>query len=375
MGIYGALRPLLFRASAETAHDMALRLGRLGQAAGPLVRALHPLRLGAEERARLSSRVLGLDFRVPIGTAAGLDKNAVIVPLVEQIGCGFCEVGSVSAEPRPGNPKPRAFRLPADRALVNRLGLGNEGAAAIASRIGGMRRPRGFPIGINVVKTHDPAILGDEGLDDFASAARTMLPHADFLVLNVSCPNTAEGKTFEDPAALAGLLDRVMALRAELGSEVPVLVKLSPPAPLDATGGFDASALDELVDLSLERGVTGFVATNTASDRAGLSTPTARLEAIGNGGLSGAPIRARALAMTRHLRRRLEGRAAIIGVGGIDSPEAAYERVCAGADLLELYTGLVYAGPGLVGAAARAIVHGLDRDGHGSVADAVGSLA
>ena len=281
MGLYGALRPLLFRASADTAHDMAVRLGRVGQVAGPLVRALHPLRLGAEERARLSSRVLGLDFRVPIGTAAGLDKNAEIVPLVEQIGCGFCEVGSVSAEPRPGNPKPRAFRLPTDRALVNRLGLGNEGAAAIARRIGGMRRPPGFPIGINVVKTHDPAIIGAEGLDDFACAARTMLPHADFLVLNVSCPNTAEGKTFEDPASLAELLDRVMAERAALRSGVPVLVKLSPPAPLDAEGAFDTSALDELMDLALERGVAGFVATNTASDRAGLSTPAARLEAIG----------------------------------------------------------------------------------------------
>ncbi|MEC8496010.1 MAG: quinone-dependent dihydroorotate dehydrogenase, partial [Planctomycetota bacterium] len=265
--------------------------------------------------------------------------------------------------------------LPTDRALVNRLGLGNEGAAAIARRIGGMRRPPGFPIGINVVKTHDPAIIGAEGLDDFACAARTMLPHADFLVLNVSCPNTAEGKTFEDPASLAELLDRVMAERAALRSEVPVLVKLSPPAPLDAEGAFDTSALDELMDLALERGVAGFVATNTASDRAGLSTPTARLEAIGHGGLSGAPIRARALAMTRHRRRRLEGRAAIVGVGGIDTPEAAYERICAGADLVELYTGLVYAGPGLVGEAARTIVRGLDRDGHGSVADAVGSCA
>lgn len=375
MGIYGALRPLLFRASAETAHDMALRLGRVGQSAGPLVRALHPLRLGREERARLASRVLGLDFRVPIGTAAGLDKNAVIVPLMEQVGCGFCEVGSVSAQPRPGNPKPRAFRLPEDRALVNRLGLGNEGADAIAARIGAMRRPEGFPLGINVVKTHDPAILGDEGLDDFASSARTMLPHADFLVLNVSCPNTAEGKTFEDPVALSGLLDRVMAVRSELDSTVPVLVKLSPPAPLDDRGGFDTGPVDELVDLSLERGIAGFVATNTASDRSGLRTGTSRLEAIGNGGLSGAPIRERAVAMTRHLRRRLEGRAAIIGVGGIDSPEAAYERICAGADLIELYTGLVYAGPGLIGAAARAIVEGMDRDGHGSLQDAVGSRA
>ena len=203
-----------------------------------------------------------------------------------------------------------------------------------------------------------------------------MLPHADFLVLNVSCPNTAEGKTFEDPAALAGLLDRVMALRAELGSEVPVLVKLSPPAPLDATGGFDASALDELVDLSLERGVAGFVATNTASDRAGLSTPAARLEAIGNGGLSGAPIRARALAMTRHLRRHLEGRAAIIGVGGIDTPEAAYERVCA----RRRPRGALH-GAGLRRPRTRRRCGAGDRarasiaTATGSVADAVGSLA
>lgn len=373
MGIYGAIRPLLFRASAETAHDLALRAGRIGQVAGPVVRALHRSGLGSEERARLATRVLGLDFRVPIGTAAGLDKNAVIVPLVSQIGCGFCEVGSVSAEPRPGNPKPRAFRIPKDRALINRLGLGNEGADAIAARIAGMKRPAGFPLGINVVKTHDPAILGDEGLEDFARSARTMLPHADFLVLNVSCPNTAEGKTFEDPESLAALLDRVNAERT--GSDVPVLVKLSPPPPLDADGHFDGGPVDELVELCLERNVAGFVATNTASDRGGLATPKDRLDAIGNGGLSGAPIRARALAMTRHLRRRVGDRATIIGVGGIDRPDAAYERICAGADLVEVYTGLVFEGPGLVNAAAKEIVRGLERDGHGSVADAVGSRA
>lgn len=374
MDLYGALKPLLFRMSAEGAHDMALRAGRLGQLAGPLVRAAHRDGLTAEQRQRLATRVMGLDFRVPLGTAAGLDKNAVLVPLMAQIGCGFCEVGSVSALARPGNPKPRAFRLPEDRALVNRLGLGNQGVDAVATRLAGLRRPEGFPLGINVVKTHDPAILGQDGLDDFVRGARTMLPHADFLVLNVSCPNTTEGKTFEDPAALAPLVEGVMAAREEIGSSAPVLVKLSPPPPLDG-GRFDTGPVDELVDLCLERGAAGFVATNTAPDRAGLRTGAARLDAIGKGGLSGAPLRERALAMVRHLRRRLEGRAVLVGVGGVDTPEAAYERILAGADLVEVYTGLVYAGPGLVTRAARAIAEGLERDGFATVADAVGARA
>ena len=351
MSLYSILRPLLFRLSAEPAHSVAVRAGKLGQLAGPVTRALAGTHLSKKQRATLRVRAFGLDFPSPIGIAAGLDKNAELVRLWSQIGCGFAEVGSVTALPSAGNPKPRAFRLTEDRALINRMGLCNEGAVQIARRLRSMKRPRDFPLGINIAKTHDPNLVGRAAVDDFVQSARLMLPHADFLVLNVSCPNTAEGKTFEDPDALAGLIDAVMAERARANSTVPILVKLSPPPD----GNFDPSPIFELVDLALERGIAGFVATNTASDRAGLRTPAARLEKIGAGGVSGAPLRSRATAMTRRLREHVGDRAGIIGVGGIDSSAAALQRLDSGADLIEIYTGLVFEGPRLIRGIARAL--------------------
>lgn len=366
--LYSAIRPLLFRASAEGAHHLSIRAGRIGQRAPGVLRALFRAGLSEEQASRLAVDTLGLRFPNPLGVAAGLDKNAELIPMWAAIGLGFCEVGSISARPSAGNPKPRAFRLPEDRALVNRMGLNNHGLDAIARRIESTRRPAGFPLVINIVKTHDPSILGDAGIEDFETSARRLLPLADVLVLNVSCPNTTEGKTFEDPEALRPLLDSVMGARSELGSQVPVLVKLSPPGAVD----FDSGPVDELVDLSLERGVGGFVATNTASDRGGLRTSAARLEAIGNGGLSGAPLAARAESLVRHLFRRAGDRATIVGVGGIDSPDEAYRRIRAGASLVELYTGLVYEGPGLIPRTARRLVELLDRDGLNDIQEAVG---
>jgi dihydroorotate dehydrogenase len=366
--LYSALRPLLFRASAEGAHHLSIRAGKLGQRVPSVLRTLFRAGLPADQAARLGVRTLGLEFTNPIGIAAGLDKNAELIPMWSAVGLGFCEVGSISAHPSAGNPRPRAFRLPKDRALVNRMGLNNHGLEVIAGRIEATGRPPRFPLVVNIVKTHDPSILGEAGVEDFVTSARRLLPLADALVLNVSCPNTTEGKTFEDPEALAPLLDAVMGARGEMGSEVAVLVKLSPPGTVD----FDPGAVNELVDLCMERGVAGFVATNTASDREGLRTPSRQLERIGRGGLSGAPLAARAEALVRHLYRRIGAQVPIVGVGGIDSPEEAYRRIRAGATLVELYTGLVYEGPGLIPRTLRRLVELLDRDGLERIQDAVG---
>ena len=366
--LYHALRPLLFRLSAEGAHHAALRAGKVGQIAPGLIRALYAQRLAPAQADRVRTQALGLTFENPVGLAAGADKNAELIRFWSAIGLGFCEVGSVSALAAAGNPRPRAFRLPDDRALVNRMGLNNDGVDVIAARIQRTRRPAGFPLGINIVKTHDPAILGDAGIEDFVTSTRRVLPLADFVVLNVSCPNTTEGKTFESPEALTPLLDAVMGERARQSSDVPVLVKLSPPAAVD----FDPGPVDDLIALSMERGIAGFVATNTASDRDGLATPQAKLDEVGRGGLSGAPLAARSEALVRHLYRRVGERATIIGVGGIDSPEAAYRRIRAGAHLIEVYTGLVYEGPTLVQRTVRYLAAQLERDGLASIADAVG---
>ncbi|MEL7361213.1 MAG: quinone-dependent dihydroorotate dehydrogenase [Bacteroidota bacterium] len=368
--MYRALRSLLFRLDAEWAHHAGMAAAGIGQQVPGVIR-----RLFAFDDARLAQTLWpergGVRFRNPVGLAAGFDKNAERVPFWDALGFGFAEVGSVTARPSDGNPTPRAFRLPADSALVNRMGLNNDGAAAVAARLASTALPDRYVLGVNVAKTHSPDILGDAALDDFATSVRHVARHAAYLALNVSCPNTAEGKTFEEPDALDGLLTRVMTVLDDLGVRPPVLVKFSPPTLAD--GAPDFGGVDELVALCLQHGVDGFIATNTASDRAGLTTDAATLAEIGRGGLSGTPLQARSTALVRRLYQCTDGAVPIIGVGGVDSSAAAYEKICAGASLVALYTGLVYEGPGLVGRINRDLVRFLDRDGFGTIAEAVGT--
>jgi dihydroorotate dehydrogenase len=362
--VYSRLRPLLFRLDAEAAHRLTLAAARAGQRIAPRMLA----RAFVYESPRLAQTLFGRTFENPVGLAAGMDKNARLVPLWSALGFGFVEVGSVTARPSKGNPRPRLFRLPDDDALVNRLGLNNDGAARIAARL--RRLPRGrVVVGVNVAKTHAPRILGEAALADFRHAFEAVAPGAAFVTLNVSCPNTREGKTFEEPRALDDLLGVVMEVRRQRGLVVPVLVKLSPP--LSDRVVFD-TLYDEVVDVGDRHGVAGYVATNTASDRDGVTAPAARLAAVGAGGLSGAPLEARATHLVRYLYGRTGGRKVLVGVGGVDSAEAAYRKIRAGASLVELYTGLVYHGPGLVRDVKRGLVRLLDRDGLGHIGEAVG---
>ncbi len=331
------------------------------------VRAL----VGADADAGLGQTLWGLRFRSPLGLAAGFDKNARLVRFWDALGFGWADVGSVTHEAAAGNARPRAFRLPADRALVNRMGLNNDGAEAVAARLAATPRPPGFVVSVNVAKTHraDPSgLAGAAGIEDVRQAMALVLPQADLLTLNVSCPNTADGKTFETPEALDALLAAVapvrdaFAARGGAGRRVPLLVKLSP----------DAVDVPDLVAVALAHGVDGLVATNTASGRDGLATDAATLAQIGRGGLSGRPLAEPALALVRELYRETAGRVPLVGVGGIDSADAAYARVRAGASLVQLYTALVYEGPGVVRAITCGLTERLDRDGFGSLPDAVG---
>jgi dihydroorotate dehydrogenase len=364
--LYRLARPLLFRLDAEAAHGLGSAAARAGQRAPAVVRTL----VGADAEAGLGQTVWGLRFRSPVGLAAGFDKDARLVRFWDALGFGWADVGSVTNEAAPGNPRPRAFRLPDDRALVNRMGLNNGGAAAAAARLAATPRRPGFVVSVNVAKTHraDPAALaGAAGIEDVRAAVAAVLPQADLLTLNVSCPNTADGKTFETPEALDALLAAVAGERdafaaLAIGRCVPLLVKLSP----------DAVGVDDLVAVALAHGVDGLVATNTAAGRDGLATDAATLERIGRGGLSGRPLAARSLALVRHLYRITEGRVPLVGVGGVDSADAAYARVRAGASLVQLYTALVYEGPGVVRAITRGLAERLDRDGFATVAEAVG---
>jgi dihydroorotate dehydrogenase len=261
--------------------------------------------------------------------------------------------------------------LPKDQAVINRLGLGNEGAEAVATRLSSFEclRGKGNPVGINIAKTHSPSILGDAALDDFAFSYKTLEPYADFVVVNVSCPNTAEGKTFEDPPALKALLERLKESRG--AAQPPMLLKVSPPPDTDE----GRASLRSIVEVAQASGiVSGYVVSNTAGDRDVPLSQEGRqaAEAAGRGGLSGAPLRARSTAACREVCRLTEGKVPIIGVGGIDSAEAAYERIRAGASLVEVYSGMVYKGPFLVGDIQRGLRRLLARDGFESIADAVG---
>jgi len=364
MSLYDRIRPVLFRLDAERAHRVGIAGARVLQRVAPFaVRQM----LDWDSRS-LHVRVLGHEFPNPVGIAAGFDKNAVTVRFWRLVGVGHVEVGSISARRSKGNPRPRAFRLPQDQALVNRMGLNNQGAPRIARRIARLPQHRA-PLGVNIVKTHDPTIEGQEAIDDFVESFRLLAPLAGYVTLNLSCPNTAEGKTFEDPNVLDDLLEAIFEARAEVAPRVPVLLKLSPPISdrviLD-------SGVDEIVSVALAHGVAGFVATNTCSDRDGLETDPEVVEAVGAGGLSGLPLENRSTRMIRYLYRRTAGLVPIIGVGGVASAEQAYHKIRAGASLVQLYTGLVYHGPGLIRAIKIGLSDMLARDGFGRIADAVG---
>lgn len=317
----------------------------------------------------LQQTLWGLDFANPLGLAAGFDKNGVLVRFWETVGFGFVEVGSVSAEPAKGNARPRAFRLKEDRALINRMGLNNHGAERIAKRLKGTLPQVQYPVGINLAKTHSPSIMGDAALEDFRISFRQMAPLANYIVLNISCPNTTEGKTFEDADALDALLKTIFAERSALNLAVPVLVKLSPPASERVV--FD-STVDVIIALSKKYGVAGFIATNTASDRSNLKASAETLDRIGRGGLSGAPLENRSTHLVRYLYQKTEGAIPIIGVGGVSSAEGAYAKIRAGASLVQLYTGLVYEGPAVIKRIKEGLVKRLKSDGLAGIKDAVG---
>jgi dihydroorotate dehydrogenase len=344
--MYRWIRPLLFKLDAETAHQTAIRSAKL-------IQTLPGLDVSTTS-ANLEQDLFGIHFSNPIGIAAGLDKNAECLPYWARIGCGFAEVGSVSADPAPGNPRPRAFRLPLDRALVNRMGLNNDGAEVVVRRLPVAAR-RSIPIGINIVKTHRDGLVGNEAIEDFCSCYRAVSPHAGYVTLNVSCPNTADGKTFEEPEFLDALLT---ALQDTGVKRQPLLVKLSPPG----STMIDEGQYSEILSVILSHEIDGIVAANTASDRENLRTSKERIQQIGHGGLSGRPMAARSTSLIRFIYRKTDGNVPIIGVGGVDSPDEALKKIRAGASLVQLYTGLVYEGPGLIKRIVRGLARHLDRE-------------
>src|SRR5215468_358492 len=317
---------------AEATHRVSFALLRAMVALPGIARAMQ--RLCGPRAPELRVHALGRELPGPLGLAAGFDKDAKGVRALLALGFGFVEVGTVTAEPQPGNPRPRLFRLPRDRALINRMGFNNEGAAAAARRLA--HRGAGT-VGVNIGKTRRAP--EDSAIADFTDSALRLAPHADYLVVNVSSPNTPG---LRDLQAVDKLRPLLVAVRAacDLASpvrRVPLLVKIAPDLADED--------IDAVADLALELGLDGIIATNTTTSRDGLVTAAARVEELSAGGLSGAPLKERSLAVLRRLRGRVGDRLVLVSVGGIETAQDAWVRIQAGATLVQAYTGFIYGGP------------------------------
>lgn len=341
--LYRLARPVLFALDAESAH-------------GAAIAALKHLPEGsrAAESGPLQTEVAGLAFPNPLGMAAGFDKDGELPDALLGLGFGFAEVGSITPRPQPGNPRPRLFRLAEDRGVINRMGFNNAGAPAAAARLAA-RLARGGIVGINIGANKDSA----DRIADYAQMTQVMAPLASYLAVNISSPNTPGLRALQDEGALVALLDAVVAARGASGP--PVFLKVAPD--------LEPADIDAIARIALDKRLGALIVSNTT-----ISRPPLRSRHAGeSGGLSGAPLRDLALARLRDFRRATGGALPLVGVGGIGSAEDAWQRIRAGASLVQLYSAMVFEGPGI----ARRIVRGLEalmrRDGFGSIAEAVGS--
>jgi dihydroorotate dehydrogenase len=356
------IRPILFRKDPEQSHDQTLGLlSRLDFLHATLD---HFYRI---QDARLQVQINSLNFPNPVGLAGGFDKNAVALRTISAFGFGFMEIGAVTAQAQPGNPKPRLYRLPEDCALINRLGFNNEGAAVIAAKLANLRtrgRLPTIPLGINIGRTK--IVQTKDAVADFLTAFEKLFAHGDFFTLNVSSPNTPSLRELQEKALLADLLSAVQEKNRQLAAaarhrEKPVFVKIAPD--------MEFAQVDEIIEVVDSAHLTGIVATNaTAFMRDTLKSPLGR-EA---GGLSGRPISSIVTSFVSHIYRSTRGRLPIIGVGGIFNAEDAYDKIRAGASALQIYTGFIYEGPAAVKRINRGLIRLLERDGFKSIAEAVG---
>jgi dihydroorotate dehydrogenase len=359
--LYQALiRPLLFRLDPERAHDLTLWLLQQMARVPSLPKLLWAGRSHVDSRLR--SQVCGLDFANPVGLAAGFDKSATAVAAFPVLGYGFVEIGTVTPRPQMGNPPPRLFRLPRDRAVINRMGFNNDGAVAVAGRLHGIDHR--IPIGVNLGKNADTPL--DRAVDDYRVGLELLYDMADYVVVNVSSPNTPGLRELQTYARLQDLLAALQTCnqalaRARSMRPRPLFVKIAPD--------LEHHDLDGIIEVVQSVPLDGIVATNTTLRRIALSTHTAE-----SGGLSGRPLTRPSTELISYLYSGLQGRLPIVGVGGIFSALDAYEKICAGASLVQVYTGLIYMGPSLPSRINAGLIRLLDRDGFDHLSEAVGCV-
>ena len=358
------LRPLLFRLSPETAHELALHT--LSFSPG-LVKRLFAPRPVQEPFGEL--RRFGLSFPNPVGLAAGFDKDGIALESLAALGFGFIEAGTVTYLPQPGNQRPRLFRLPQDKALINRAGFNNNGAVAFAQQVN-THRPD-CVLGISIGKSKSAPI--ENAVEDYLRSFEIVYPVADYIAVNVSSPNTPGLRELQKAEQLEALLQALQRRNRELSYQnsraqlTPLLVKLAPD--------LEPEDLRHIVEVVKRTAVAGLIATNTTTRRDGLRTAKDEIAACGEGGLSGLPLRERSTKMIATLYNLTSGLVPIIGVGGIFTAEDAWEKICAGASLIQIYTGFIYQGPRIAQEINEGLARIISREGLGTLDEAIGSRA
>ncbi len=328
------LKPLLFLKKPEDAHHFTFDLTKLGFNL-PIVGSVLKSIYGFED-SRLEREVFGLKFKNPVGLAAGFDKDAKLIDEMAMLGFGFIEIGTLTPKPQEGNPLPRLFRLPQDDALINRMGFNNGGVMAAVERL--KKRKSSVIVGGNIGK--NKLTPNENAVDDYLFCLEALHPYVDYFVVNVSSPNTPNLRDLQEKEPLKQLLQAVKTANDLKPNPKPILLKIAP----DLTDG----QLDDIVDIVKETGIAGVIATNTTIDRSQLSTSKGEVEAIGAGGVSGKVLANRSTEVIRYLHQKSKGAFPIVGVGGIFSAEDAIEKLEAGASLIQVYSGMVYEGPGLI---------------------------
>lgn len=328
-------KPILFLLSPEKAHHTSLFILRVLCLLPGMQSAIRLL--FTFQNPKLEREKLGLKFRNPVGLAAGFDKNAEYIELMDLLGFGFIEIGTVTPKPQSGNPKPRLFRLPKDQALINRMGFNNEGVDAAVERLKRIKN-KGIIIGGNIGK--NKSTPNENAVRDYEICFDKLFPFVDYFVVNVSSPNTPGLRSLQDPAALKIIFESLQKRNAAQVKPKPILVKIAPD--------LEYSAITEIVELVIEQKLSGIIATNTTISRSDLSTETSKITMIGNGGLSGEPVRKISSEIVSFIKEKAGDQLVIIGVGGIQKPEDAKEKIEAGADLIQIYTGFIYEGPSTV---------------------------
>ncbi len=328
------IRPILFKFNAETAHQITMKMLKIAGAV-PFGRSIIRLLFKRDHKC-LSKEVFGIRFPNPVGLAGGLDKNGECYNELSDFGFGFVEIGSLTAKPQPGNPKPRLFRVVKDNAIINRMGINNNGVSSAIKNLN-KEHPEVIVAG-NIAP--NSSSHGDQVAEDYKTAFSLLYDFVDMFVVNISCPNVEGLTSLQAVSSLSDIMDGMLNMRTGFDAYKPILLKLSPDLA--------HAQIDEILDYAMISGIDGVIAGNTTRTRDGLTIPQSRIDEIGKGGMSGAPLYKKNLEMVRYIHEKTGGKLPIVGVGGIMTPEQAAEMLDAGASLIEIYSGFIYEGPGFV---------------------------